>query len=106
MIEIPVADAPDQTFAVVINNRRCSFRLRYNQSTNRWSFDLSLDDVPVLHGHRIVTDRDLFEGLGLGLGSLYASSGGADVEPGRQELPSGVVRLFHATEADIAALGA
>lgn len=108
MIEIPVADAPDQEFSVVLSNRRVTFRLRYAPFNERWSLDLSLDDVPVLHGRRIVTGIDLLAGFDFGIGHLIAmpSQDGANDPPGRTQLPSGVVRLYHVTEADLAAFAA
>ncbi|KQT52227.1 phage baseplate plug protein [Aureimonas sp. Leaf460] len=101
MIEIPVIDAPDQELSVVLSDRRCTFRLRYNQTSDRWAFDLALDDQPVLCGRRIVVGRDLFEGLGLGLGILFALGGD---DPGRDAFTTGSVRLYHAGLADVAVL--
>lgn len=108
MIEIPVADAPDQELSVVLANRRTTIRLRYAPYEDRWSMDLSLDDVPVLHGRRVVTGIDLLAGFDFGIGHLIAapSQEGANDPPGRAQLPSGVVRLYHYTDADLAAVSA
>jgi hypothetical protein len=101
MIEIPIIDAPDQEVAVVLDGRRVTFRFRYNQSSDRWSFDLSRDDQPVLTGRRIILDCDLLAGLHLNLGVLFAAGEG---EPGRDAFPLGAVRLYHASASDVAAL--
>lgn len=106
MIEIPVADAPDQVLSAILDGRRCTFRLRYSQSVDRWSFDLSIDDQPVLHGRRIVVGNDLWGGLALGLGYLFAIAAKEGAEPGRDQLPNGLVRLYHVTETDVATLSA
>jgi hypothetical protein len=105
MIELPVIDAADQEFSVILLNRRATFRLRYAPFSNRWSMDLSIDDEPVLHGRRIVLGVDLLATFDFGLGHLVASPAqeGGTAEPGRTELPNGVVRLYHFTDADIAA---
>lgn len=106
MIEIPVADAADQEFSVVLAKRRATFRLRYAPFSDRWSLDLSLDDVPVLHGRRIVIGVDLLAAFDFGIGHLMAAQaqeGGTD-QPGRSQLPNGVVRLYHFTDADLAAV--
>lgn len=104
MIEIPVVDAPDQEFGIILNGQRCTIRLRYNQTVNRWAFDLSLDDRPILQGRRIVLDRNLLAELGFGLGYLFAGADDPNAVPGRTELPSGIVRLYYLTDADRAAV--
>lgn len=104
MIELPVIDAADQEFSVVLLNRRATFRLRYAPFSDRWSLDLSLDDEPVLHGRRIVLGVDLLAAFNFGIGHLVAATAqeGGTAAPGRDELPDGVVRLYHFTDADIA----
>ena len=102
MIEIPIADAPDQQFSVVLGGRRVTLRLRYNVSINRWAFDLSIDDLPILHGRRVVTGVDLIKTFNLGIGAVFAAVIVPGAEPGRNDLPSGTVKLFHATDAEIA----
>jgi hypothetical protein len=102
MIEFTIADEADQQFATILNGRRVTMRLRYNVTTDRWSFDLSIDDEPVLHGRRIVTGVDLLAPFDFGLGALFAVPIDSN-NPGRVELPRGSVRLYHATDAEIAA---
>lgn len=102
MIEFTIADDADQQFATILNGRRVTIRLRYNVRTDRWSFDLSIDDQPVLHGRRIVTGVDLLEPFDFGLGAIFAVPIDSD-NPGRNELPRGSVRLYHASEAEIEA---
>lgn len=102
MIEFTIADEADQQFATILNGRRVTIRLRYNVTTDRWSFDLAIDDEPVLHGRRIVIGVDLLKSFNLALGSLFALPVDS-TNPGRTELPRGRVRLYHATEAEIAA---
>jgi len=102
MIEFAVTDDADQGFAALINDRRVSLRLRYNPTSARWNLDLSIDDLPVLHGRRIVTGVDLLAPFDFGIGVVFAFA----VTPGsaadRDALPSGRVRLYHTTEAEIA----
>jgi hypothetical protein len=103
MIEFTVADEADQQFATVLNNRRVTLRLRYNVTTDRWSFDLSIDDLPVLHGRRIVPGVDLLAPFGFGIGMIFAAAVKPGAEPNRYDLPAGNVRIFHATEAEVEA---
>lgn len=104
MIEITVIDAPDQIFSLVLAERRVTMRLRYNVLTERWSFDLALDEEWVIMGRRIVTGVDLLAAFSFGLGSLFAADpSGQGREPGRDELPKGLVRLYHGTEDEFAA---
>lgn len=101
MKEIPVADAPDQRFSAILNNRRVTFRLWFNSTSDRWSMDLSIDDQPVLRGRKVVLDVNLLQPFDFGIGAIFASANGTDVEPGRAELPAGTVKLYHATDAEI-----
>ena len=103
MIRFPIADAADQQFAQVINNQRVTFRLRWNLTSGFWSIDLGIDDVPVLTGLRVVLGIDLLGAYDLGLGRVFALPYKTDAKPGREELPSGDVRIYHASEDEIEA---
>ena len=106
MLEFRIIDQPRQRFSVIMNNRRVTFDLWYNQSSDRWSFDLSLDDTPVIHGRRIVAGADLLAPFNLGLGILVAFSE-TGAEPTRNNLPQGYIRLYHTTQEEVdAALAA
>ena len=103
MQEFIVTDAADQRWTAILGGRRCTIRLRYNTVVDRWFMDLSIDDAPILQGRKIVLDVDLLAPFDLGVGALFASANGADIEPGRSELPGGIVRLYHATAEELAA---
>lgn len=99
----PITNHADQQFGTIINNRRVTVRLRYNVTTDRWSFDLSLDDMPVLYGRRIVTGIDLLAPYRLGIGMFFAGGNNDRAVPGRNALPSGEVIFFQVTEAEFEA---
>ena len=104
MNEIKVIDAADQQFSAVLSGRRVTMRLRYNVTTGRWSFDLSIDENPVLMGRRVVTGVNLLAPFNFGMGGLFAvDPSGQGREPGRYELPRGLVKLIHATDEEVAA---
>lgn len=104
MIEFSIIDEADQQFATVLNNRRVTFRVRYNKWSDRWSFDLALDDEWVLYGRRIEMGVDLLAPFDLGLGILFATYTGTDyVDPNRANLPAGLIKLYHTTEEEIEA---
>ena len=103
MITFDITDHADQQFATVLNGRRVTMRLRYNVTTDRWSLDLSIDDLPVLHGRRIVCGVDLLEPFDFGIGMLVAVPIKAGSEPTRDDLPNGNVKLFHMTADELAA---
>lgn len=103
MITFKIADEADQQFATVLNGRRVTIRLRYNVMTDRWSFDLSIDDLPVLHGRRIVTGIDLLEPFQFGIGMIVAAPIKQGSLPDRDDLPNGNVKLFHLMEDELAA---
>ena len=101
---LEILDEADQEFSAVMNGRRVSFRLRYNAHLDRWMFDLRIDDAPVLNGRRIVTGIDLLRGLGLGIGAIFAFSP-SGAAPGRRSLPTGTVRLYTVTPAEVKLAG-
>lgn len=100
MITFKIAEHADQQFATILNGRRVTLRLRYNVTTNRWSFDLSIDDLPVLHGRRIVCGVDLLAPFDFGIGMIVAAPIKTGSEPDRASLPNGNVKLFHLMMAD------
>lgn len=104
MIEIKVADTPDQRFGLTLNNRRVTMRLRYNTLIDRWSFDLAVDDVPVLTGRRVIIGVNLLAAFPqlADLGVIFAADIVEGSQPGRYDLPNGKVRLYQTTEAEIA----
>lgn len=102
MQEFPVLDEADQQFGVIMNNRRVTIRLRYNPLTDRWSMDLSIDDLPVLHAVRMTLGVDLLAQFDFDIGRLYLLELVKDAKPDRSALPSGAVRLYHVTEDEIA----
>ncbi|MDO9417040.1 phage baseplate plug family protein [Pararhizobium sp.] len=101
MIAFKITDHADQQFSTVIGGRRVTFRVRYNAIADRWSFDLSIDDLPVLHGRRIVTGVDLLEAFDLGVGVIFASVATPGALPNRVSLPNGEVQIYSATEAEV-----
>lgn len=100
MIEFNIIDEPKQKFSVLLNRRRVTFTLWYNQTNDRWSFDLALDNAPVLHGRKIVTGVDLLAPYNLGIGVLFAFSD-TDQAPNRENLPLGIVKIYHTTQEEI-----
>lgn len=102
MNRFEILDQADQQFGTIINGRRVTIRLRYNPTSDRWSFDLSIDDKPVLQGRRVVTGVDLLAPFDFGLGVIFAASITDGSAPDRAALPAGTVRLFHATAEEVA----
>ena len=99
MISFDIADAADQKFSTILNNRRVTFRLRFNYTSGRWSMDLALDGDYVLHGRRIVPNVDLIDPFAFGIGVIFAHSLNGH-NPGRQELVDGRVKIYQASEAE------
>lgn len=100
MIEFKILDEAKQQFSAYIGTRRVTFLLWYSYITNRWSLDLSIDDQPVLHGRRVVTGRNLLAPFRFNIGIVFAMSD-TGAEPGRTELPLGLVRLYHASQEEL-----
>lgn len=104
MISFEIADLPNQQFSTVLEGRRVTMRLCYNVTVDRWSFDLSIDDNPVLHGRRIVTGVDLLKPFSFGVGVIFAAPIVGEAVPDRTNLVNGNVKMFQTTEAEIAAV--
>jgi len=103
MESIRIIDSADQQFGMVMNRHRVTMRVRYNPSNNRWSFDLALDDLPVLHGRKIVTGVDLLRAYHFDIGIMFCVPPGTkNYEPGRNELITGLVKIYTTTEEDLA----
>jgi hypothetical protein len=103
-VEFKILPVSDQQFSVSLNGKRCTMRIRYNTSNNRWSFNLALDDVMILHGRRIVMGIDLVAAFDFDIGVIFAGID-ADInrnrEPGWDEMVGGIVKLCHTTLEDI-----
>jgi hypothetical protein len=108
MIEFDIIDEADQQFGAILDDRRVTMRLRYNTVSERWSLDLSIDDLPVMVGRRLVVGVDLLEAFNFGIGVMFVLpiETKPDAPPNRENLPDGIVKLYHATDAEVAtALG-
>lgn len=101
MIEFKIEDFPDQQFATTLEGRRVTIRLRYNITMDRWTFDLSIDDLPVLHGRVIVLGVDFLKPFHFGIGVMFAAAMTAGAQPNRAQLPNGEVKIFQASEDEI-----
>lgn len=101
MIQFRILDEPRQKFSVLLNRRRVTFEIWYSLTSDRWSFDLSVDGAPVLHGRRIVTGVDLLAPFNLGIGILFALPVTPGAVPNRAGLPLGEVRLYHTTREEV-----
>lgn len=104
MIEFIIEDHADQQFSLILEGRRVTMRLVYNQTTERWSFDLSIDDLPIIHGRRVVTGVDLLKSFDLGVGVVFAAAIVDGAVPDREQLANGSVKMFQTTEAEIASV--
>ena len=101
-VEFNISNAADQLFSCTLNGKRCSIRLRFNTSMNRWTINMAIDDLMVLHGRKVVTGVDLLRAYDFDIGLMWCTSEtNLTYEPGRKELVSGLVKLFHCLEEDI-----
>ena len=100
MIEINVIDEPKQKFSLVLNSRRVTIELWYSVFGDRWSADVSIDGEKVLHGRRIVSGVDLLASFNFGIGIIFAHSD-LNEKPTRDNLPLGIVKLYHTTQEEV-----
>lgn len=100
MKRIIVTTDPDQQFSILAGSRRITMRLRFNPTTQRWTFDLARDNAWILRGRRIVTGVDLMRGTGIeDVGVIFAHIDKPNAVPDRAGLSSGAVRLYFAEAA-------
>lgn len=94
---LPITDAPAQQMSLRTEGRRLTLRLRLSATTDRWSFDLALDDAWILYGRRIALGRDMLAAFDLGAGALIAWPLRRAAVPSRAGLTDGGVGLYHVT---------
>lgn len=100
MIEFKITDEADQRFSTVVNNQRVTIRVWYATFNDRWSIDISIDGDPVLHGRKVVLNSDMLAAFDFQIGVMFAHSD-QHFDPGRVQLPDGLVRLYHASQEEI-----
>lgn len=103
MREFTITDDAEQEFTVILNGKRCTIRLRYNVSADRWMMDLKIDEATVLSGRRLVLDVDVIAPYDFGVGVLFISALGQDTKPDRFCFSEGRVRMFSASADEVAA---
>ena len=96
--EILIRNTADQKLTTIIAGQRCTFRFRYNPTTDRWSFDLRIGDRDVLFGRRVVPGADLLDPFKFGIGGLIAVPFDAPVAD-RSSLPERRIRVYSVQEA-------
>lgn len=100
MIRFTITKDSDQKFSTIMNGRRVTIRLWYSNFSDRWSADISVDGEPVLHGRKIVNGIDILKPFDLGIGVIFSHSS-TDDEPNRNNLPEGIVKIYHTTQEEI-----
>lgn len=95
LTEIPVTADRDQTFAVQLAGQRLFFRLWWNATIGRWSFDLDINDIIALRGRRIVENVNLIGTFNFGIGGLYAVPVVAGAVADFGGLSGGAVKFLH-----------
>lgn len=95
LYELPVSGQPGQVFSTVTNGQKITIRLRYNTVTERFSMDLSIDEVAVLTGVKLVSNIDFLEPFDLGIGKLFvAGVRDAETAPTLSAFAEGRVKLY------------
>ena len=100
MIRFTITKDSDQKFSTIMNGRRVTIRLWYANFNDRWSADISVDGDPVLHGRKIVSGVDLLAAFDFGIGVIFSHSENSS-EPNRDNLPNGLVKIYHATQEEV-----
>lgn len=101
MIRFNIIDSPDQQFSILLGDQRATVRLRWNLTSETWSIDFALDDVPVMTGRRITAGTNLLAQLRLNIGAIFGLPVVGEPEATRQSLVNGNFRLYYATQAEL-----
>ena len=103
---LKIIDATAQSFSTQLNGKRIAFFFRYNSTSDRWSFDLSIEEVLVLSGRRIIVDTNLLHPfVNYDIGMIFClDPEGQGNEANRDNLPGGIVRLYNATREEVLAI--
>lgn len=89
-------DDPGQRYSFVMGDRKVTISFRYNLAIERFTFSLSIDEVEVLAGRRLVTNVDLLKPFSFGVGALVAyDPDGRSREATLENLVRGDVRVAH-----------
>lgn len=89
--EITVIDAASQSLSFTVSDKRVGMALNFNTTIERWSFDLTINEVLVISGRRIVAGIDMLSPFSdLGIGRLVAIGD----TPSRQSFNEGKTRLL------------
>lgn len=91
-------DAPGQKFSTVVGGTRINFEFRYNPTSERFYFDVTIDDVKVLQGRTLVENVDLFDAFPE-LSNQFGKFFCVDIddkgrEPTLENIANGNVRVF------------
>lgn len=104
MKEIVLTDAPDQEFEIFYQSKRLKFRFRFLDMLSAWVFDMQVNNVSVIHGRRVNLQTDLIAPFNLGIGRMIAVDyADTNAQADRTSIPNREVRIFLATEDEIAA---
>ena len=94
--EIKIINAPSQRFVINVADNAMLFHFKYNTRTDRWTFDLSVNNVDVISGRKVVLNIDLLAPYGFGVGLIVAIEPENQGQlPDRNNLVNGTIRLFH-----------
>lgn len=96
MQELKLTDAPSQTFETRLEDQRATFTFKFNTVSQRWTFDLLINNQIVLQGRKLILDINVvMPYVHFDIGVLFCT----DPErkgnlPDRFNIPGGLVRIF------------
>lgn len=105
MQEIKLIDSPSQVFITKLGTTKVKLHFKYNSVSDRWTFDVYINEVPKLHGRRVVLGTNLIAPYTdlVSIGVLVAadpSFGG--VLPNRANIPSGLIKMYQLDSSELA----
>lgn len=89
---------PSQQFSTVVDGVRIVFTFKYNTKTERFYFDMSVNDEFILQGRTLVGDTDVLGGIPK-IASKFGALVALDIDdkgrpPTLENIASGDVRVF------------
>lgn len=102
MREIILTSDARQQISEVINGVTVNFNIWYNGMTDRWTIAAEVAGVVVFEGRKLVAGVDLLAPFDLGLGLMLLGTVVAGSVPDRDAFVDGKMKLYLASEADLA----
>lgn len=100
-VKFNMLNQANQKFSAVLNDQRVTFHTLYSNFADRWSMDVAIDDNYVLTGRKILPGVNILKPFNYGIGDVVALGEKSTYQAARNEIPNGLVNIYHAAIEEI-----